>query len=71
MTVEVAARGAADLAATNSITTRVDAVADLVLSVADPKGPLPVGEQVPYEITVRNRGTRSAENVGSGRGPWP
>jgi uncharacterized repeat protein (TIGR01451 family) len=63
MTVEVAARGAADLAATNSITTRVDAVADLVLSVADPKGPLPVGEQVPYEITVRNRGTRSAENV--------
>ena len=43
--------------------TTVETVADLVLTVADPKGPLPTGEQVPYEIKVINRGTKSAQGV--------
>ena len=63
MAIEAATRGAGDLAATDKITTRVEAVADLVLSVEDPKGPLPTGEQTPYEIRIRNRGTRAAKNV--------
>ena len=61
--IEAATRGAGDLAATDKIVTRVDAVADLVLTVVDPKGPLPTGDQTLYEITIKNRGTRSAKNV--------
>ncbi len=61
--IEAATRGAGDLAATDKIVTRIDAVADLVLSVEDPKGPLPTGEQIPYEISIRNRGTKSARGV--------
>ena len=63
ISIEAAARGAGDLAATDQMVTKVDSVADLVLSVADPKGPLPTGDQVAYEITIRNRGTRSARDV--------
>ena len=61
--IEAATRGAGDLAATDKILTKVDAVADLVLTVADPKGPLPTGEQIEYEITIHNRGTKSAQGV--------
>ncbi|MEM9186301.1 MAG: hypothetical protein AAGB00_07395 [Planctomycetota bacterium] len=43
--------------------TRVIAVADLRLDVRDPKGPLPVGADVVYEIRVKNRGASAAENV--------
>ncbi len=44
-------------------TTDVVAVADLKLQIADPKGPLPVGREVEYEITVTNRGRSAAGNV--------
>ena len=44
-------------------TTNVVAVADLKLEVADPKGPLPVGRQIEYEIAIINRGRSAAENV--------
>lgn len=43
--------------------TRVVAVADLRLDVIDPKGPLPVGDEVIYELRVKNRGAKEAENV--------
>lgn len=43
--------------------TNVIAVADLKLDIADPKGPLPVGEPVVYEIRVRNRGAIAARGV--------
>jgi|GEM_PF-1983604 len=43
--------------------TDVEAVADLALSVTDPRGPLPVGHEMVYEVTVENRGTKSAEAV--------
>ena len=43
--------------------TTVETIADLVLSVQDPKGPLPTGEETEYQITVQNRGSRSAKSV--------
>lgn len=62
--LEVGARdGKATLAASSACLTTVETVADLVLSVADPKGPLPTGEDVMYTINIRNRGSRSARGV--------
>jgi hypothetical protein len=43
--------------------TNVETIADLVLSVQDPKGPLPTGEETTYQITVQNRGSKSARSV--------
>lgn len=53
-----------DLKSTQEIETNVIAVADLKLTVSDPKGPVPVGETAIYEIRIRNRGTTDAQNVG-------
>ena len=61
--LEVGARGKRDLAASSTVKTKVETIADLVLSVADLKGPLPTGEQVPYTIQIRNRGTKAAKGV--------
>jgi len=62
--LEVGARdGKATLAASSACLTTVETVADLVLTVADPKGPLPTGEDVLYTINIRNRGSRSAKGV--------
>ena len=61
--LEVGARGKRDLAASSVCKTTVETIADLVLSVADLKGPLPTGEQVPYTIKIRNRGTKAAKGV--------
>lgn len=61
--LEVGARGNRDLSASSACLTKVETVADLVLTVADPKGPLPTGEAIPYEIKVQNRGSRSAKGV--------
>ena len=33
------------------------------MSVADLKGPLPTGEEVPYTIKIRNRGSKAAKGV--------
>ena len=43
--------------------TPVETVADLVLTVQDPKGPLPTGEEAEYQITVQNQGRKSARSV--------
>ncbi len=62
--LEVGARdGKATLAASSACLTTVETVADLVLTVADPKGPLPTGEDVMYTINIRNRGSRSARGL--------
>lgn len=61
--LEVGAQGKGELQAANAILTKVETVADLVLTVHDPKGPLPTGQDTVYEITVRNRGTRAARGV--------
>ena len=42
---------------------RVEAMADLTMEVVDPKGPVSIGEEAVYEIHIRNRGTRPAENI--------
>ena len=52
-----------DVAAAAEMITRVEAMADLRLEVKDPEGPVPVGSSAAYEIHVRNRGTKAAENV--------
>ena len=43
--------------------TRVEALADLVLTINDPPAPAPVGEEVIYEIVVHNRGSKEATDV--------
>lgn len=54
---------AGDLSAAALATTKVEAVADLKLTVNDPQGPKPVGEEVTYEVTIVNRGTKAARKV--------
>jgi uncharacterized repeat protein (TIGR01451 family) len=43
--------------------TRVESIADVVMAVSDTPGPIEVGGTVEYEIRVKNRGTKSAQNV--------
>jgi uncharacterized repeat protein (TIGR01451 family) len=45
-------------------TTQVEALADLKLELTDPAGPMPVGDDLVYELRIRNRGTKAAEGVG-------
>ena len=54
--------GAADAALREAV---VDAGprADLVVTVSDPRAPVPVGEEMIYQIKIANRGTRRADNV--------
>ena len=63
MLLRFTAVSADDLKGTRDVTTRVEAIADLTLAVKDPKGPLPVGKDVTYEIQITNRGTEAALNV--------
>jgi len=55
--------GAEGLADEKTITAKVIAMADLELEVADPKGPVAVGEPAAFEIRVRNRGTNAAKGI--------
>lgn len=50
-------------AVTTSLVTKVEAISDLKLFVNDPVAPAPVGNEVVYELTINNRGSRSAINV--------
>ena len=59
----VVATADGELTAAAGATTSVEAMADLVLEVQDPSGPVPVGEETTYELCIRNRGTKIAENV--------
>ncbi len=61
LNVQCAAEG--ELSATASATTQAEATANLVLSVEDPSGPVPVESDAVYQIRVDNRGTAAAENV--------
>lgn len=51
------------LETSSATVTQVESIADLKLSVNDPKGPIAVGEPVVYELTIMNRGTKAATNV--------
>lgn len=52
-----------ELASTADCQTRVEAVADLKLEVNDPQGPKAVGDDVLFEIRVKNRGSKAATDV--------
>ncbi|MCH5374104.1 MAG: hypothetical protein JJ992_09015, partial [Planctomycetes bacterium] len=56
-------RDEAGLEAAGSVVTRVEAIADLKMIVNDPKGPIPVGEEVVYEVQITNRGTKEATGI--------
>ena len=43
--------------------TFVEAVADLTLEVIDPSGPVAVGQDMYYEVHVRNRGSKTADSI--------
>ncbi|TWT76430.1 Large cysteine-rich periplasmic protein OmcB [Planctomycetes bacterium CA13] len=46
-----------------ALATRVESIADLVLTINDPAAPAPIGADVTYEIVVRNRGSKEATDV--------
>lgn len=52
-----------DLACDAQTITKVEALADLVLEVSDPRGPVAVGQDVTYEVRITNRGTKNADGV--------
>jgi uncharacterized repeat protein (TIGR01451 family) len=59
--VGIQAKGA--LQAANACVTKVQTIADLVMQVNDPPGPLTTGDEITYEIVVQNRGTKPAMGV--------
>ena len=61
--LEIVSTANDDLTATAGATTQVEAMADLVLDVEDPSGPMPVGRESTYKLRIRNRGTKEASNV--------
>jgi len=61
--VDVTAKSGTGLTASDAIQTRVEAIADLVMNVVDPPGPIPVGQETVYKVRIQNRGTKAAENV--------
>ena len=62
-TLQVNTQAESGLTDAASATTDVQALADLKLEVTDPRGPIPVGEEMVYEVRVINRGTKAAEDV--------
>ena len=49
--------------AQSTAVTQVELVADLKLQVNDPQGPQPVSQDVEYQITITNRGSKVARDV--------
>jgi hypothetical protein len=49
--------------ATSELAVKVDAVTDLKLTVTDPVAPAPVGQDVIYDLTIVNRGSKAATAV--------
>ncbi len=60
---QVTVTGDDDVRDQQLVTTQVEALADLVLDVVDPHGPIPLAEETVYEIHVRNRGTDAARGI--------
>lgn len=52
-----------DLSSAATSTTHVEALADLKLELRDPQGPIAVGDDTVYEVHVKNRGTKPAEDI--------
>lgn len=61
--LEAKAKGAGDLSGSAEFVTQIEALADLKLSVVEPKGPRPIGDEAVYEVKVANRGNKAARQV--------
>jgi uncharacterized repeat protein (TIGR01451 family) len=61
--VDVRSVAADNLSAVTSARTTVESLADLKLTVNDPKGAIATGAEVVYEVRVTNRGTKEAKNI--------
>jgi uncharacterized repeat protein (TIGR01451 family) len=61
--IQTACQADAGLKDSANMVTEVEAIADLEMTVSDPRSPLPTGDSVVYDIVLRNRGTRKAENI--------
>ncbi|MCG8584822.1 MAG: hypothetical protein MI757_08945, partial [Pirellulales bacterium] len=61
--LNVVAKGSDDISEQAMASTRVDALADLRMSVVDPQGPVPTSEEATYQIRIVNRGNKAAEEI--------
>ncbi len=61
--MEFGVRSVGGLTAADFVTTKVEALADLTLEVVDPRGPQAVGRDIVYELHIKNRGTKAANNI--------
>ena len=61
--LEAAVRASGCSPAMAQVETRIELIADLKLTVLDPAGPQPVGEEIPYRVIIENRGSKTARNV--------
>ena len=61
--LDVQVSGEGDLTASTVAMTEVEAVADLAMSVEDPKGPVALDSEATYQIRVSNRGSAPAERI--------
>jgi uncharacterized repeat protein (TIGR01451 family) len=61
--VEALASASGGLETSAAFVTRVDSVADLKLTVNDPRGPTAVGDESIYEVHIVNRGTKAAKQI--------
>ncbi len=61
--LDLRSEAAGDLSTTGTLVTQVEALADLKLVIDDPQGPVPVGEDMVYEVRIINRGTKAAEMI--------
>ena len=60
---EFEATASEKLKAAGVAVTQVEAIADLVLKVSDPVGPVATGKKAEYKVHIQNRGTKRAEGV--------
>ncbi|MDH3717383.1 MAG: hypothetical protein OES79_04615 [Planctomycetota bacterium] len=61
--LNVSAKADRELADSGAASTVVETLADLKLEISDPRGPLPVNEDMIYELRLWNRGSKAARNV--------
>jgi len=61
--LQIVATADGQLTDTAGMSTRVEAIADLALTVSDPSGPIPLGQEATYELRIANRGTKNAHNI--------
>ena len=61
--LEIVSSASGGVTASGDAMIRVEAIADLELDVTDPAGPVPLDSEAAYQVRIRNRGSKSAEQV--------